>query len=79
MKGRLRRRWIDEVCPYRRGARGTERKGGKKGETDFELTSQTEERSEKALKFMRRLESSNQAFLLVGENPDEKFPQLRPR
>lgn len=75
MKGRLRRRWIDEVCPYRRGARGTERGG----ETDFELTSQTEERSEKALKFMRRLESSNQAFLLVGENPDEKFPQLRPR
>lgn len=58
LKGRLRRRWIDEVCPFRRGARGTKRK------KDFELTSETEERSEKTLKLIRRLESSNEASLV---------------
>lgn len=55
---------MDEVCPFRRGARGTERKRKRTGETDFELSSETEERSEKTLKFMRRLESSNEASLL---------------
>lgn len=38
-----------------------QREREEEGETDFELTSESEERSEKTLKFMRRLESSNEA------------------
>lgn len=34
------------------------------GESDFELTSKTEERSENTLKFTRGLESSSEASLL---------------
>ena len=41
-----------------------ERKRKRRRETDFELTSETEVRSEKTLKFIRRLESSNGASLL---------------
>lgn len=72
---------MDEACSFRRGARGTERKRRGTAEPEFELTSEAEERSENTLKFMRRLESSNEASLLVwkGKTQMSKFPQCRAR